>query len=229
MKKLTKWILILFVLCILIVLIVQRKNKNLDDYPKSSYAESGIFLLNGNIKCKKTYETEAYTRIVTDSIVNEKFLQFIADTLGVNTNITYFHLPGLTETGEEYGMLTGNFNFVDYNFSRDKVINARVKKQIKEAQNKRNLEDIETNKFGAFIASKNIITKMLKAPGTAKFAESYDKDVVMIYDSETNNYIVYLWVDAQNSFGAMLRNYYKVTLKLSGDQTQWKLVDIISE
>jgi hypothetical protein len=96
-----------------------------------------------------------------------------------------------------------------------------------EKQEEKKNEEIETNKFGAFNASQEFIKQTLKAPGTAKFAKSWDEDVKMIYEPGTGNYITYIWVDAQNSYGALLRNNFKVTLKLSDDKQQWKLIDIV--
>lgn len=56
----------------------------------------------------------------------------------------------------------------------------------------------------AFVVSQEIIKRYLKAPSTAKFA-SYSGSVVTL---KGNLFYVTSYVDAQNSFGAMLRNRY---------------------
>jgi len=74
----------------------------------------------------------------------------------------------------------------------------------------------------AFYISQQFVTKKLKAPSTAKFpwrSESTVKDL------GNNRYEVISYVDAQNSFGAMLRMHYKCTVEyVSGDN--WKLISL---
>lgn len=59
-------------------------------------------------------------------------------------------------------------------------------------------------KIDAFVMSQEIVKQYLKAPSTAKFA-SYAGSIVT---QEGNLFYVTSYVDAQNSFGAMLRNRY---------------------
>jgi len=65
----------------------------------------------------------------------------------------------------------------------------------------------------AFTYSKSFVEKILKAPSTADFCSYSD---ATIYPSGTG-YTVTGWVDAENSFGAMLRAEFSVELHKSGD------------
>lgn len=57
-----------------------------------------------------------------------------------------------------------------------------------------------------------LVEKNLKAPSTAKFLET------RVLASQGNRYLIFVAVDAQNGFGAMLRNRYCVALELSADR-----------
>ncbi len=79
----------------------------------------------------------------------------------------------------------------------------------------------------AFVISKNFISTALKSPSTADFPFS---------DFTANNlggnrYAVNSYVDSQNSFGAMIRNNWQVTLLYMGgepsDNRSWKLEKMI--
>ncbi len=68
--------------------------------------------------------------------------------------------------------------------------------------------------------AKSFIEKSLKAPATAKFP-SYNE---FLADKKGGYWEVYTYVDAQNSFGAMIRTRFCVKMKNLGDT--WQLVDI---
>ncbi|MFV0536506.1 MAG: hypothetical protein ACK5M3_03945 [Dysgonomonas sp.] len=70
------------------------------------------------------------------------------------------------------------------------------------------------NKIDAYIAAKNVINSVLKAPSTAKYP-SYDESMVTI---SGDLHTVTDYVDSQNSFGAMLRAKYTVVLRSSGGE-----------
>lgn len=76
--------------------------------------------------------------------------------------------------------------------------------------------------YYAYTTAQELIKSQLKAPSTAEFCK-WD-DVKRTY-FENDTYRVQLWVDAQNSFGAMIRETYQVDLKPNGDS--WNLVDIV--
>jgi hypothetical protein len=63
----------------------------------------------------------------------------------------------------------------------------------------------------------------LKAPSTAKFGHVWDTTTT---GSGDGPYQVSGYVDAQNSFGAMLRNYYVCTAQGSSPSDTWTLIDL---
>lgn len=72
----------------------------------------------------------------------------------------------------------------------------------------------------AYTMSKQFVEKNLKSPRTAKFAKLWD-DGVEVQSAGANRWHVESWVDAQNSFGAMIRNHYSCDMIYVGDNT-WR-------
>lgn len=87
------------------------------------------------------------------------------------------------------------------------------------------LTSTSSNRYGACDATKKFVKERLKAPSTAKFQGCNDVKVTR----EDKEWALVGWVDAQNGFGAQIRNYYTVFLFLesvrSKDDT-WRLKDI---
>ena len=75
----------------------------------------------------------------------------------------------------------------------------------------------------AYIASQDGIKKVLAAPSTAKFPPRHEVLVTSLGDDK---YRVYGYVDAQNHFGAMLRNNYSATVEIRGGGSYYKITDI---
>lgn len=75
----------------------------------------------------------------------------------------------------------------------------------------------------AYFNSQVYVQTQLKAPSTAKFPNSKDPAVV-VADLGGNAAQVTAYVDAQNSFGAMIRQHYTATLKWQHDDI-WKVTD----
>lgn len=74
----------------------------------------------------------------------------------------------------------------------------------------------------AFRHAKAAVKKQLKTPSTAKFADGYDSESkYKINDDES--VIIQSYVDAQNSFGAMIRTHYRCTVDKYG-----KVSDLIT-
>lgn len=71
--------------------------------------------------------------------------------------------------------------------------------------------------YAAFQLCQEAVTRNLKAPSTAKFADYYDS-----YAKETSrgHYHLQLKVDAQNGFGAMLRNTFDCRVTRNIDRFQ---------
>ena len=72
-------------------------------------------------------------------------------------------------------------------------------------------DDINTNKHTdseAWSCAKNIVEENLKAPSTAKFCTFHDANIT---DLGNGKYLVMGWVEAENSYGVMLREDFTVT------------------
>jgi hypothetical protein len=68
------------------------------------------------------------------------------------------------------------------------------------------------DKTTAFVMSQSFVKKQLRAPATAEFPWVSDCDVTVNYLGDCTHE-VRAYVDAQNAFGAKLRNRYYVKLK----------------
>jgi hypothetical protein len=76
----------------------------------------------------------------------------------------------------------------------------------------------------AEVYAKELVKQSLKAPRTAKFPSIFNGGTKVSYRGDCK-YAIRSYVDAENSFGAMLRTHWYVELKhLPGDR--WVLVDI---
>ncbi|QRQ79815.1 hypothetical protein [Glutamicibacter protophormiae] len=75
------------------------------------------------------------------------------------------------------------------------------------------------NKYGAFDRCETAIKSQLKAPSTAKFSNKN-------YFEGSATHTVYMDVDAQNSFGASMRNRFTCELSFSESSGTWSLQDI---
>lgn len=67
-----------------------------------------------------------------------------------------------------------------------------------------------------WVCAEDTVKTQLKAPSTAEFPFSYGSDGVQILQ-QGNYYYVKGWVDAENSFGAMIRNDFVVTMYQDGE------------
>lgn len=70
------------------------------------------------------------------------------------------------------------------------------------------------NSTTAYVCAIDVVEKHLKSPSTAKFCGA---TLATITDLGDNKYKVKGYVDAKNSFGAEVREYFIVTLTLSGN------------
>lgn len=73
---------------------------------------------------------------------------------------------------------------------------------------------IEHDSISAYVMAQDFVSSQLKAPSTAKF-QTYSKELVQ--DLGGGRYKISAYVDAQNSFGAMMRNQFNCTLKYIGN------------
>lgn len=81
-------------------------------------------------------------------------------------------------------------------------------------------EPAEPDKYGAQDVCEQFVEKRLKAPATADFQNTTTT-------SSGNQWTVEGDVDAENSFGAQIRNHYVCVVKpTDAAGTNWQLVDI---
>jgi len=73
--------------------------------------------------------------------------------------------------------------------------------------------DTRSDKVKAWVIAESQIERSLKAPSTADF-QSYNESNV-IYQYNKGTYMVSIYVDAENSFGAKIREYFNVEVKLN--------------
>jgi hypothetical protein len=75
------------------------------------------------------------------------------------------------------------------------------------------------NRLDAYIMMQEYVKQNLKAPATAKFGRTIDSGV-SVTQGENYTYTIISYVDAQNEFGAMLRNYFWGEIKQVG-KDEW--------
>lgn len=78
----------------------------------------------------------------------------------------------------------------------------------------------QPDKFDAYVMSQLFVKDALKAPSTAKFPV-YSED--MVVDGGDGSFIVSAYVDAQNSFGAMMRSNYVCIMQYDKATDEWAL------
>lgn len=102
----------------------------------------------------------------------------------------------------------------------------REKEQERREKEKRDAEkQFERDKYDAIAMAKEFVKRRLKAPATADFASSREHTVL---PSQTpNEFIVTGYVDAQNAFGAKLRQRYICKLRKVDDKGNWQLVELL--
>ena len=81
-------------------------------------------------------------------------------------------------------------------------------------------ETVDHAKTAPYAALK-FVEQNLKSPSTAKFSRNPYVD-----KKDDNVFIVKSYVDAQNSFGAMIRENYEVKLRYDESTRSWILIDL---
>ena len=77
----------------------------------------------------------------------------------------------------------------------------------------------------AFVMSHEFVKKRLKSPSTAEFPSITSSGVFTSYLGDCVHMITG-YVDAQNSFGAVIRNEYSVKVRYNGDDDLWYLEEL---
>lgn len=78
---------------------------------------------------------------------------------------------------------------------------------------------------GAYVVCKDFVTDRLKAPSTAEFPSMYYSTIEKLTDT---TWRVKSYVDAQNSFGAMIRTNFICEVRYTGNNN-WRLVDLTTD
>lgn len=124
---------------------------------------------------------------------------------------------------KEINLIYRELDSVYRNHPSEKVQEALIQVHVKRAEIEKKLQaKIESEvKAFAYEAAKTQIKSMLKSPSTAEFVRYADTKMGI---DENGIYHIYMQVDAQNSFGAMLRNNFDVSfLVLDG---QIKILEV---
>lgn len=96
-------------------------------------------------------------------------------------------------------------------------------KEEAEAEKKRARECGERNEVMAYVMSQEFVKRGLKAPATAEFP-SVTK--ILTRAMGDCRFKINAYVDAQNSFGALLRSPYSATLFYEPEGQEWTLLDM---
>ena len=81
----------------------------------------------------------------------------------------------------------------------------------------------------AFVMSQEFVERELRSPSTADFPMITDDGVYVIPsggEPGTCTFKVLAYVDAQNGFGATVRQNYTATVSPDANETDWTLVDL---
>ena len=85
------------------------------------------------------------------------------------------------------------------------------------------------DKITAWIMAQQFVERSLKSPGSADYGglfSDYQSPEDVVTDLGGGKYRVKAWVDAQNAFGAKLRNHFICELEHVGGDT-WQLTSLV--
>jgi len=77
----------------------------------------------------------------------------------------------------------------------------------------------------AFIMTQGFVADQLKSPASADFPYAHDNGVKIVYQGDCKHK-VWAYVDAQNSFGALMRTKYYAEIQNEYGKDTWRLLDI---
>ena len=93
------------------------------------------------------------------------------------------------------------------------IISTFIEKTPEQYAAERQRSSESQRKAYASVIAERAIKAQLKAPSTADFSGLFDTQVAHLKDGGPNKWIVKGYVDAQNSFGAKIRNNYQVVVE----------------
>lgn len=97
---------------------------------------------------------------------------------------------------------------------------------FKSAENEKDEEIYRGNHKNAFYISQEFVKNHLNSPSTAEFPSWYDQTSNVIQKPGSfTQYTINSYVDAQNTFGAMIREYYVCEVEYIKARDTWRLID----
>jgi hypothetical protein len=77
----------------------------------------------------------------------------------------------------------------------------------------------------AYFVATDFVKDLLKSPSSSKFPTSRDSSVRIEKQGETQQYIVTGYVEASNSFGALIKTHYIAKIERTSS-TEWRLLNL---
>lgn len=109
------------------------------------------------------------------------------------------------------------FGFGGYYSNKAKIANLNIQTVLLHTSFDK-LDEKERDKY-LCVKANEYIKNTLKSPSTAKFSDPntlHEENVIL--GDEPNSYVIIGYVDAQNSFGAMIRSDFSVAIKIKNNQ-----------
>lgn len=85
--------------------------------------------------------------------------------------------------------------------------------------NEDTVETYTPSELDAYLMAKQLFESKLKAPSTASFAAFHQSKV---RNSGVDQWTVTSYVDSQNSFGAMIRTHFVITMRVNTETKYWQ-------
>lgn len=104
-----------------------------------------------------------------------------------------------------------------YEYHQDEIKSAERQKAIESERSEieSNIPITEDEKATCWALAKDVVKGNIKSPSSAKFPSAYNSDGVTISKSD-GKYLVNAYVEAENSFGVLIKNNFVVTMIKSG-------------
>lgn len=80
------------------------------------------------------------------------------------------------------------------------------------------------SRVDASLMAEHFVEQRLKSPSTAKFGPY--RDMTIAPTGEQCEFLVSSYVDAQNSFGAMMRTNFTAVVRYKPDTNKWQMVSL---
>lgn len=118
------------------------------------------------------------------------------------------------KTEKELASLYSELDSIIVNSEHDtvKIYGEKIKERRSEYSDGLKERQISHGKSLAYLKAKEEIKRRLKSPSTANY-QNYE-NASILYDEKDEAFVVKMWVEAQNSFGATIRSDYLVRLSI---------------